>query len=199
MSYILAGGFVMYLLIIASILAIAIIINRLRIFRKAKTQEEYLVESIRNYIDAGDIDSAIKFCGDLDNPVSRIIKAGLVEFKRGGNVEEALKLQELVELPYLEKYIPVLGVIASISTLLGFTGTVTGMIKAFNSIAQAGVSSPQIVASGIAQALITTAAGLLIAIPTYVFYQYFEHRISIFETELERITRQLLLDLRRKG
>jgi len=199
MNYVLQGGFIMYLLLIGSIVALAIIINRLRVFKKAETDENFLLESLKQYIEHRDINSAIKFCDEMNSPVSRIVSAGLKEYLNGGRkMEDVFKTQELFEIPYLEKYIPLLGTIASVSTLIGFTGTVTGMIKAFNSIAQAGASSPQIVASGIAQALITTAAGLLIAIPTLIFYQYFEHRISKFELEIERATRKILLELEGK-
>ena len=126
-------------------------------------------------------------------PVSSIIKAGLSKYHEGKEeMEKTMEEAGLYEIPHLEQYLSVLATIASVSTLVGFTGTVTGMINAFNSIAIQGVSSPSFVARGISEALITTAAGLIIAIPTLVFYHYFSYRLNRFILEIERCSKELL-------
>ena len=114
-------------------------------------------------------------------------------------MEEAMETAGLNEVPRLEQYLPILHTIGSVATLLGFTGTVLGMISAFNAIAQAGVSSPSIVANGIAEALTTTATGLLIAIPTLVFYNYLSHRVDRFVLQIEKTSTELVYLLYRRG
>jgi len=119
--------------------------------------------------------------------------AGIARIKNGReSVNNAMEETALDQVALVEKRLSVLSTIASISTLLGFTGTVIGMIKAFQSIAREGVSSPTIVAGGISAALITTAAGLLIAIPSIVFYQYFCHRVNREVKIIEKYSKELL-------
>ena len=194
MNYLLQGGILMYPLLLASLIALAIIINRIRVFRQNTVDEKIFIGRVTDLIDQGSIAEAVAYCDTSRGPVARILGAGLQEYGKGlSRVQETFQTQELFEMPALEKYVSFLGTIASISTLIGFTGTVTGMIRSFNAIAQAGSSSPQIVASGIAEALITTATGLIIAIPSMIFYQYFQHRLDLFELEIERATRAVLL------
>ncbi len=114
-------------------------------------------------------------------------------------VEEAIQETSLYEIPRLERFLPLLGTIGNISPLLGFTGTVLGMISAFTAIANAGVSSPSIVANGIAEALLTTATGLIIAIPTLFFYNYFTHKVDTFVLEMEKCTAELINQLIHAG
>ncbi len=191
-SYLLKGGILMYPLLICSILSLGIIINRIWFYYRVQINEEYLMTRIKQFLDQNMIEEAIALCDSTPGPLAYILKAGLVNHARGlVAVEKSFEQAELEEIPLLEKGLPVLGTIASISTLLGFTGTVLGMIRAFNSIVAHGISSPTIVASGIAEALITTAAGLLIAIPTVVFYHYFSNRVDRFTLEIEKRSKEL--------
>jgi len=193
MNYIVQGGFIMVILLVISILAIAIVINRLRFYHRAKVDSGGLLEEALKYIRAGSPAAAVSLCEETPGPLAAVMKAGLSFYGDGAEVmEEAFQSQELKEMPKLEKYLPVLSTIASIATLTGFTGTVTGMIRAFNSIAQAGASSPAIVASGISQALLTTAAGLLIAIPTVIFVRFFESAVDRFANEIDLVTHELI-------
>lgn len=192
LSYLLKGGMLIYPLLICSALSVAIIINRIWFYHFAQINEEHLMIRIKQFLDQNMTEEAIAFCDSTRGPLAYILKAGLVNYTRGQvAVEKAFEQAELQEIPLLEKYLPVLGTIASVSTLLGFTGTVIGMIKAFNSIAASGISSPTIVASGIAEALITTATGLLIAIPTVIFYHYFSNRVDRFTLEIEKRSKEL--------
>jgi len=193
MNYIAQGGFIMVILLVISILAIAIVINRLRFYHRAKVDSGGLLGDVLKYVSAGSPAAAVSLCEETGGPLAAVMKAGLSFYSDGAEVmEEAFQAQELKELPKLEKYLPVLSTIASIATLTGFTGTVTGMIRAFNSIAQAGASSPAIVASGISQALLTTAAGLLIAIPTVIFVKFFESTVDRFANEIDLVTHELI-------
>jgi len=193
MTYLIKGGPVMFLLFALSVAAIAIIINRLRFYRSCRTDGPALISGVLKYIRAGSPESAVTLCEEKPGPLAAVIKSGLSYYSEGADVmEEAFQSQELKEMPLLESHLSTLSTIASVSTLLGFTGTVTGMIAAFNNIAQAGASSPAIVASGISQALLTTAAGLLIAVPTVIFVRYFENSVDGFVNEIDFATHELI-------
>ena len=191
-DYFLRGGPMMWLLLICSVLAIAIIIDRFLVYHRARVDEQELMAKINEILSRGRSDEALNLLRKTGGPVASILMAGLSEKNKGkAQMEEAFESASLNEIPKLEKYLPILSTIAAVSTLLGFTGTVIGMINAFNSIAVAEASSPAIVATGIGQALITTATGLLIAIPTVVFHQYFTHRVDGFVLEIEKCCKEL--------
>ncbi len=199
-QYFQKGGMMMYPLLLFSIIAIAIILQRLYSFHRAETDVEKLMHTIKKFFDEGKLESAIAYCNSTPGPVAYILKEGLKERKRGRiAMEEAMETAGLNEVPRLEQYLPILHTIGSVATLLGFTGTVTGMISAFNAIARAGVSSPSVVASGIAEALITTAAGLFIAIPTVLLYNYLSHRVDHFVLEIEKSSAELVYLLYKGG
>ena len=181
LNYFLRGGIMMYPLFLASVLALAIIINKLYVLYRARTNERELIAKIKELLNQKMVKQAVALCENAKGPVASILKAGLNEYGKGQKaMEDAFEAQALEEVPRLESYLPALATIAAVSTLMGFTGTVTGMIRAFDSIAAASATSPAIVASGISEALITTAAGLFIAIPTVLFYRYFIHRVDRF-------------------
>jgi len=193
MGYLIDGGPVMFLLAAFSVAAIAIIINRLRFYKASRVDGAALIAAVLKYIRAGSPESAVSLCEEKPGPLAAVIKSGLSYYSSGADVmEEAFQSQELKEMPLLEEHLSTLSTIASVSTLVGFTGTVTGMIRAFNNISQAGASSPAIVASGISQALLTTAAGLLIAVPTVIFVRYFENRVDRFVNEIDFATHELV-------
>ncbi len=193
MGYLIDGGPVMFLLAAFSVAAIAIIINRLRFYKASRVDGASLIAAVLKYIRAGSPESAVSLCEEKPGPLAAVIKVGLSYYSSGADVmEEAFQSQELKEMPLLEEHLSTLSTIASVSTLVGFTGTVTGMIRAFNNISQAGASSPAIVASGISQALLTTAAGLLIAVPTVIFVRYFENRVDRFVNEIDFATHELV-------
>ena len=196
LNYFLRGGIMMYPLFLASVLALAIIINRLQVLSRAKTGEKELMGRIKGLIDQKRVEQAVAVCNNSKGPVASILKAGLSQYDKGQKaMEDAFETQASEEVPRLENYLPALATIAAVSTLMGFTGTVIGMIRAFDSIAAASATSPAIVASGISEALITTATGLLIAIPTLLFYRYFVHRVDRFVSEVERYCRELIRTL----
>jgi len=193
LNYFLRGGIMMYPLFLASVLALAIVINKLYVLSRAVSNEKELMNKIRELVNRKMVEQAVVVCKNSKGPVASILKAGLSQYGNGQKaMEDAFEAQALEEVPHLESYLPALATIAAVSTLMGFTGTVTGMIRAFDSIAAASATSPAIVASGISEALITTAAGLLIAIPTLLFYRYFVHRVYMFVTEIERYCKELV-------
>jgi len=196
LNYFLRGGIMMYPLFLASVLSLAIIINKLYVLSQARTKEKELMAKIKELLNQKMVRQAVTICEKTKGPVASILKAGLIEHGKGQKAtEDAFETQALEEVPRLESYLPALATIATVSTLMGFTGTVTGMIRAFDSIAAASATSPAIVASGISEALITTAAGLFIAIPTVLFYRYFIHRVDGLVSEIERYCKELIKNL----
>ena len=200
LQYFQKGGIMMYPLLLFSIIAVAIILQRLYSFHRAETDVGKLMHKIKKFFEEGKLESAIAYCRSTPGPVAYILKEGLKERKRGRiAMEEAMETAGLNEIPRLEQYLPILHTIGSVATLLGFAGTVLGMISAFNAIARAGVSSPGVVATGIAEALTTTATGLIIAIPTLVFYNYLSHRVDRFVLEIEKSSTELVYLLYKRG
>lgn len=195
LDYFLKGGPLMYPLALCSVVALAVIIMKFVDFHRAsKTNNNQLINQVKELVQKDMVETAITICRNSTGPVAAVLTNGLKEIKNGKKaVEETFHRTSLEEVPRLESYTTVLSIIATISTLIGFTGTVTGMIRAFNSIAAAGITSPSIVASGVAEALITTAAGLIIAVPVWVFYYYFNNRIERFIVEMEKAAQQLLV------
>jgi biopolymer transport protein ExbB len=121
------------------------------------------------------------------------MKAGLLKYGQPKeDIEKTIENAALFEMGRLERFLPVLATTANVAPLLGFLGTVTGMIKSFDALAAAGLSNPGLVALGIKEALITTAAGLIIAIPVQLVYNYFMSRINKFVRDIETATNMLL-------
>jgi len=196
LNYFLRGGIMMYPLFLASVLALAIIINKFHVLSRARTGERELRGRIKELVNQKRVEQAVAVCNNSKGPVASILKAGLSQYDKGQKaIEDAFETQASEEVPLLESYLPALATIAAVSTLMGFTGTVIGMIRAFDSIAAASATSPAIVASGISEALITTATGLLIAIPTLLFYRYFVHRVDRFVSGIERYCKELIKNL----
>jgi len=192
-SFFLKGGLMMYLLFGASVIAVAIIIDRFIYFKKAEVNEEELFMNIKDTLKAHGPEAAIAYAEKTGGPFAAILKAGLQQHGKGiEKIEDSFEREALIEIPRIKRFLPALGTIGSIATLMGFTGTVMGMIKAFNSIAVAGTTSPAIVAGGIAEALTTTATGLLIAILALVFHHYFSHRAEKIILEIEKASRNLM-------
>ncbi len=196
LNYFLRGGIMMYPLFLASVLALAIVINKFRFLSRARINEKELMTKIKELVNQKMVEQAVALCENSKGLVVSILKAGLNQYGKGQKaMEDAFEAQASEEVPFLESYLPALATIAAVSTLMGFTGTVIGMIRAFDSIATASATSPAIVASGISEALITTATGLLIAIPTLLFYRYFVHRVDRFVSEIERYCKGLIKNL----
>ncbi|MCS7151343.1 MAG: MotA/TolQ/ExbB proton channel family protein [Endomicrobia bacterium] len=189
-EYFLKGGIIMYPILLCSVVSITIIIERLIFFSTVKINPA-LVEKTLELISKKEMDKAKKIVEKLPVILKDIFIRGIDEFF-SINFEEILRDTAEQQIPKLERFLPLLAAIASVSTLLGFTGTVFGMIKAFESIATAGYASPQVVAKGIAEALITTAAGLIVAIPTIAFYHYFNYRVNRYISRLEHYVQELI-------
>src|SRR5215207_1594589 len=165
-DYFESGGPVMWPLLLLSILGITVALWRWWALRQVTSGVASLMKELRPRLEARDLAGAIAVCDRFPGPVSSIVKAGLLRHGRSKDeVERALQDAAAHELAVLEKGLPILATIAVVAPLLGFLGTVTGMINSFQALAAVGLNNPAAVAKGISEALITTASGLIIAIP----------------------------------
>jgi biopolymer transport protein ExbB len=192
--YMQEGGPVMWPLMIFSVVALAFIIERFIALRRAKINvNEFLARIRKALIVNRSIREAIKICEQYRGPVASILKAGLLKYGQPkDDVEKTIENAALYELSRLERGLVVLATTANVAPLLGFFGTVTGMIRSFRALAEAGLSNPGLVAAGISEALITTATGLMVAIPVQIAYNYFMSRINRFVRDIETSTNMLL-------
>jgi len=193
----LAGGPVMWPILLCSIFALAIVIEKWFHLRRIKIDTEEFLSAILEKMKRHQIKEALQICDSTKSPVSNILKAGILKYDRPRpQVKEAIEDASLYEIPRLEKNLPALATIAHISPLLGLLGTVTGMVRAFQVIQAKATSfhpvSPGDLAGGIWEALLTTVAGLVVAIPTFVAYNYLVNRINNFILEMERASTEFV-------
>lgn len=188
------GGFVMWPLLLFSLLSIVFIVERWLALRRAKINvNEFLAKTRKELIVNRSVKNAIKVCEDYRGPVASILKAGLLKYGQPReDIEKTIENAALFEMGRLEKNLVWLASIANVAPLLGFFGTVVGMIKSFEALAEAGLSNPGLVAAGISEALITTAAGLFVAIPAQLAYNFFMSRINKFVRDIETSSNMLL-------
>jgi biopolymer transport protein ExbB len=188
------GGPVMWPLLFFSILGLAYIIERFFALRRARINVNEFLAKIRKALMVNrSVRDAVKICEQYRGPVPSIIKAGLLKYGQPKeDVEKTIENAALFEMGRLERGLAVLATVANVAPLLGFLGTVTGMIRSFDTLATQGLSNPAAVASGISEALITTATGLIIAIPVQLAYNYFMTRINRFVRDIETSANMLL-------
>ena len=192
-SYIEDGGPVMWPLLALSILGITVVIWRWWTLSRVNRNLPALMKELRARLAEGDVAGAIAACERHPGPVASIVKAGLLRHGRPKeDVERALQDASAHELAVLERGLPILATIAMIAPLLGFLGTVTGMINSFEALAAEGLNNPAAVAKGISEALITTAAGLIIAIPIQMAYNYFVTRVNAMVRDMESAANTVL-------
>lgn len=173
------GGPVMWPLLALSVLGVTVMFWRWWALRQARAGVPAFLRDLRTTLVNSDVPAAIKVCEQHGGPVASIVKAGLLRYGRSSaEVERALQDASAHELAVLERGLPTLATVAMIAPLLGFLGTVTGMINSFEALATVGLNNPAAVASGISEALITTAAGLMIAIPIQMAYNFFVTNVN---------------------
>lgn len=194
LSIFLKGGLIMYAILICSIIALAIVIEKFIVLKKAKVNVPAFLIKIRTMLKKKDIDGAVNFCLQERTPVSNIVRKGLKKFKYGHQrVVEAIESAGKQEIGKLEKGLSILATISGIAPLLGFLGTVTGMIQAFMKIQELqGSANPSDLAGGIWEALITTAFGLIVGIPALAFYNYFVSAINKLVMDIELVTNDII-------
>jgi len=191
---ILQGGWVMIPIGILSVLAIYLFVERMITIRKAAADPESVTARVRDYVQSGDIRGAISFCNQHDRPITRILKRGLERLGRPiSEIKDAVEAEGKNEAFKLEKRTDYLASIAGIAPLIGFFGTVLGMISAFQEIQRfQGNVNASVLAGGIWEALLTTAFGLAVGILALFFYNYVLSRIKRQVNDMERTATEFI-------
>lgn len=188
-----AGGWLMVLILLCSIVALAISIERLYTLNPRKISPPHLLATVWKQLKAGELDGVRLRNLRQSSPLGRILAAGLANASHGRDVmKESIQDAASHVVHDLERYLNTLGTIAAIAPLLGLLGTVVGMIKVFSQIMAQGTGNASALAGGISEALITTAAGLAVAIPALVMHRYFTGRIDAIVVGLEQETIKLM-------
>ena len=188
------GGVIMWPILVCSILALAIAIERFYSLRRVSIDTREFMDVIRTALRQNRIQEAVQICDDANAPIGRIVKAGILKFNRSKeDIREAIEDAGHLELPRLERYMNAMATCAHVTPLLGLLGTVQGMIRCFAAIEnKQGQVNPSDLAQGIANALITTFAGLSVAIPTLVVYNYLLSRVENMVVEMEISSSELV-------
>ncbi|RMA97281.1 MotA/TolQ/ExbB proton channel family protein [Hydrogenothermus marinus] len=193
------GGIFMYPLLFLGILSIAFIIERFYSLRLKKIIPIDIIKDILDFIQERKIEEARTVAKTYKSVATNIIFEILNAYLKGRKNPEDLKIiaEEVakIEIPKIEGYVNAIGAIAAIAPLLGFLGTVTGMIQVFEALSVSGLENPQVLSSGISQALLTTAFGLTIAIPSLAAYWYFRSKVNFLITQLENIALETIYEL----
>ncbi|MBU4251780.1 MAG: MotA/TolQ/ExbB proton channel family protein [Candidatus Omnitrophica bacterium] len=179
-EFLMKGGFLMWPILLCSVISVTIILERLYKLHRARIKIPNILSRVKNFLKEGKADEALKLCESVNDPVAHILAIVIRIRKR--SIEEQEKMISRAGsriIRQLEKNLSGLAIIGNITPLLGLLGTVTGMIKAFIKIQELGGRvDASVLAGGIWEALITTAAGLSVAIPTLVAYHYFESKVD---------------------
>ena len=191
------GGPTMHLILVCSILALAIILERTIKLRKGKILSSAFIEEIKKYWYRREIEKAIQACKENNLSLSRVLRAGLIRFNQGIDaVEKAIEGAGQHEAAILRQNLMLLGFLANIAPMLGLFGTVLGLTRSFDVIASFGVAgNPGAVARGVAEALITTVFGLMVGIPILAAAYYFKRKVEVRVLEMEEVSIALIEDL----
>jgi biopolymer transport protein ExbB len=195
LEFIQKGGPIMYLIVALSPIAIAIIVERLIFFRKIRVDEVKMISRLKTTLQKGHFDEAIAICEGNPSPITNLMKVGIENRHLPRHELKDIVLDAAgLEIPKLERFLSTLGTIVTVAPLLGLLGTVTGNIKAFDVLGKFGsVGDPSLLAVGIAEALITTVGGLVVAIPSVVFYNYLVNKVNHIIIRLENRVNEMIL------
>lgn len=193
----LKGGPLMWPILLCSVFALGIILEKFWHLRKISIDSQVFLRVILEKMKRHEIKEALAICDKTDNPLANVLKAGILKYDRPRpQIIEAIEDASLYETPRLEKNLPMLATIAHISPLLGLLGTAVGMIRCFQVIQSKAVSllpvTPVDLAQGVWVALLTTVAGLIVAIPTFVAYNYLVSRTNNFILDMEKASTELV-------
>jgi biopolymer transport protein ExbB len=190
------GGFMMYPLVLCSMIALGVIIAKFFTLHIAHRGTANVLREVEETAMAGDLEGALQIASDTPGPAAAILLAGLRRIRSrtlaAGEIEAAIATTGTIELGFLERGLVILATVANVAPLMGFLGTVAGMILAFAAIEEAGNVEPTLVAGGIKVALLTTAAGLVVAVPVNIAYNFFVTRIDQLIVDMEHGAQKIL-------
>jgi biopolymer transport protein ExbB len=183
-----AGGYFMWPIILCSVAAVGILLERLWTLQRKRVLPEELIKKVSQLAEAGQVNAKVIEALEKNSPLGRVMAAALANRDRGREI-----MMERVQdtgrhvVHELERFLNTLGTIASISPLLGLLGTVTGIIRAFNAVMLGGMGDPRMLAGGISEALVSTAGGLAVAIPSFIAYRYLRGKVERIVIDMEKI------------
>ena len=183
-----AGGPFMWPIILCSIAAVGILLERLWTLQRKRVLPEDLIKKVSDLAEKNQVTPKVIEALEKNSPLGRVLAAALANRDRGREI-----MMERVQdtgrhvVHELERFLNTLGTIASISPLLGLLGTVTGIIRAFNAVMLGGMGDPRMLAGGISEALVTTAGGLAVAIPSFIAYRYLRGKVERIVIEMEKL------------
>jgi biopolymer transport protein ExbB len=190
-SVVVKGGIVMIPLMVCSLISLALTIERILFWSKLKSREVF--HEILTHVEKGEFNQALKLGKGSQQPIARVMAAGIAH--RDPAPAKAMEAAAQAEIPVLKRRLGVLDTIVTLAPLLGLLGTVVGMIGSFDVMADVGMGQPHAVTGGVAEALIATATGLLIAILTLISYNYFTARAEREMDQMEHFSSSLELEL----
>lgn len=187
------GGYLMYPIALCSVLALAIFLERLWTYIRVRREVRELAHRVEPLAAKGHLDEATAICHQSDTPIAKIFLSAL---RAAGRAREQVKavVEETGrrEAAPLQRFLPLLATLATITPLMGLLGTVLGMIRAFNVIAAQGMGTPATLGGGISEALITTASGMTVAIPVILAHRYLSGRLELLAMEMEEYSLRLV-------
>ncbi len=190
----LRSSFTMLILLGCSVLALTFIFERWLYLKRSTINAEYFFRQFREAFSKGGQDAALAVCNGSITPLATVIRAGIENPNATAHAsEEMMDATAIDERSKLEKNLNTLGTLGNISPLIGLFGTVIGIIRAFHALAVSGSAGPSVISAGIAEALITTAGGLIVAVPAVVFYNYFLRRVNTIMTDIESVSKKVLV------
>ena len=200
MELLFKGGIMMIPILVLFVITIYILIEKILIINRESKSPKGFTDEIISRVKNDDINGAILVCNDTNNPVSRMILKGLNKLNTSlKNIESSIENVGKIEIYNLEKNLNLLATISGAAPMIGFLGTVTGMIQAFISIAEEeGAVSPKLLSSGIYEAMLTTAAGLFVGIVAYLSYNYLVSRVEKLIHKMEYTTIEFIETLQNR-
>ncbi|MDI6781952.1 MAG: MotA/TolQ/ExbB proton channel family protein [bacterium] len=193
---VLKESFTMMILLVCSMVLLAFVIERWWFYRKIRVDSNKFMDNIQKFIGAGKFMEAVNFCENTSGAVPAVIKTGLINrYLHKPDLEELMISSRMEQMIKMERFLNILGTLGNISPLIGLFGTVVGIIRAFHDLAASGSGGPAVVAAGISEALVATAAGLMVAIPAVVFYNYFTKEMKTMVMNMDICSRRLLVML----
>jgi biopolymer transport protein ExbB/TolQ len=188
------GGFTMYILLFCSVLSVTILLERIIYYRKrSKIKRAEFMRRIGRALKGGNIERAMEICKDTHAPFSNVVYSGLeLNGQTEKEISNAMEREITIETTKLERYTSIVGTIGNTAVYIGLFGTVLGIIRAFHDIAVTGAGGIGIVIGGVAEALVCTAAGLFVAIPAVIAFNYFTSKVEDFLNDMELCASELV-------
>jgi biopolymer transport protein ExbB len=190
----LRSSFTMIILMACSVVALTYIFERWLFYKHTSIDADRFFMKIKEAFRNDGIEKAISVCNSSLAPLAAVVKSGLEESgKKSEIAAEMMDAMAIEQRTKLEKNLSILGTLGNISPLIGLFGTVIGIIRAFHSLSVSGSAGPSVISAGIAEALMTTAAGLVVAVPAVIFYNYYLRRVETVMNEIESISKKVLV------